>query len=219
MTQFDLVISIDPPWNESGGGKVKRGADRHYPLMKTKDMPVVIRSATWADGSPVWRPDPSGCHVWLWTTNTFLPDALWLLGELGARYITNMAWVKYRTAGDLSETVLRDYADAGNSEPSMLKEVERDLRAGLYCPERFGLGQYLRGNHELALLGIIGKRTTQCRTIPSTLAAARGRHSEKPEEFYERALAISGAVSATAMFERTERPGWKCWGNEMEGGQ
>ena len=28
------TILIDPPWNQKGGGKVKRGADRHYKLMK-----------------------------------------------------------------------------------------------------------------------------------------------------------------------------------------
>ena len=31
------TIYMDPPWAEQGGGKIKRGADRHYPLMKTKD--------------------------------------------------------------------------------------------------------------------------------------------------------------------------------------
>ena len=31
-------IYADPPWNEQGGGKIKRGADRHYPLMKTEDI-------------------------------------------------------------------------------------------------------------------------------------------------------------------------------------
>ena len=27
------TIYMDPPWMESGGGKIKRGADRHYPLI------------------------------------------------------------------------------------------------------------------------------------------------------------------------------------------
>ena len=37
------TIYADPPWNEQGGGKIKRGADKHYNLMKTKeiiDLPV-----------------------------------------------------------------------------------------------------------------------------------------------------------------------------------
>jgi len=28
----------DPPWPEYGGGKIKRRADRHYPMMKVKDI-------------------------------------------------------------------------------------------------------------------------------------------------------------------------------------
>ena len=34
------TIYADPPWYENGGGKRggKRGANRHYPLMKTKDI-------------------------------------------------------------------------------------------------------------------------------------------------------------------------------------
>ena len=32
------TIYADPPWMETGGGKIKRGADAHYDLMKTKDI-------------------------------------------------------------------------------------------------------------------------------------------------------------------------------------
>ena len=32
------TIYADPPWAMFGGGKIKRGADKHYPLMKTKDI-------------------------------------------------------------------------------------------------------------------------------------------------------------------------------------
>lgn len=28
------TIYADPPWQESGGGKIKRGADKHYLLIK-----------------------------------------------------------------------------------------------------------------------------------------------------------------------------------------
>lgn len=32
------TIYADPPWWETGGGKIKRGADRHYQLMKTPEI-------------------------------------------------------------------------------------------------------------------------------------------------------------------------------------
>jgi hypothetical protein len=31
-------ILADPPWLERGGGKIKRGADRHYPLLKDYEI-------------------------------------------------------------------------------------------------------------------------------------------------------------------------------------
>lgn len=80
---------MDPPWNETGGGRIKRGADRHYPLVKTPDLPRVILSA------PVWRP-AGNCHLYMWATASHLPDALWLMGALGFKYKTHAVWVKDR---------------------------------------------------------------------------------------------------------------------------
>jgi N6-adenosine-specific RNA methylase IME4 len=81
------TILMDPPWYETGGGKIKRGADRHYPLIKTPDMPAVIL------GSGVWAPDDD-CHLYMWATANHLPDALWLIGALGFKYKTNVVWTK-----------------------------------------------------------------------------------------------------------------------------
>lgn len=86
MTEYHC-ISMDPPWPESGGGKIKRGADRHYALLKVKDIPQVIYDC------PLWRP-AKDCHLWIWATNNHLPAGLWLMTMLGFRYITNIAWVK-----------------------------------------------------------------------------------------------------------------------------
>ncbi len=80
-------IVADPPWNERGGGKIKRGADRHYPLMKTPDIIACMLRA------PVWRPAESA-HLWLWVTDNFLLDGLQVMGALGFRYVRTMAWFK-----------------------------------------------------------------------------------------------------------------------------
>jgi N6-adenosine-specific RNA methylase IME4 len=86
MTVYTTIL-MDPPWNERGGGRIKRGADRHYPLLKTREMPAVIY------GSGVFNPAPNA-HLYMWATNTFLPDALWLMECLGFAYKTNVCWVK-----------------------------------------------------------------------------------------------------------------------------
>lgn len=81
------TIYADPPWMERGCGRVKRGADKHYPLMKTSEiMALPVRELA----------DPEGCHLYLWTTNNFLPDALKVVEAWGFQYVTLITWVKDR---------------------------------------------------------------------------------------------------------------------------
>lgn len=79
------TIYVDPPWEEKGGGKIKRGADRHYPLMSIKEI----------ESLPIKElADKDGCHLYLWTTNNFLEKALQLLKSWGFEYITLITWNK-----------------------------------------------------------------------------------------------------------------------------
>jgi len=78
------VILADPPWNERGGGKIVRGAQRHYPLMKTKEVCAL----------PVGEIADKDCHLYLWVTNNFLPDGLLVIEAWGFSYITMITWVK-----------------------------------------------------------------------------------------------------------------------------
>jgi N6-adenosine-specific RNA methylase IME4 len=77
-------IVADPPWYEKGGS---RGADKHYPLLPTAELPRVMLQ------SPAWRP-AAACHLWLWVTANFLRDGLFLLEALGFRYVSCAVWVK-----------------------------------------------------------------------------------------------------------------------------
>jgi N6-adenosine-specific RNA methylase IME4 len=86
MKQYATIV-IDPPWNETGGGKIKRGADKHYKLMKHTDMPEAIRK------SGVFNP-AENCHLYLWATANHLPQAMWLIEQLGFTYKTNVVWAK-----------------------------------------------------------------------------------------------------------------------------
>lgn len=74
----------DPPWKESGGGKIKRGTDRHYPLMTTKEICAL----------PVQQISDDNCHLYLWTTNNFLKDAFIVIESWGFTYITCITWFK-----------------------------------------------------------------------------------------------------------------------------
>lgn len=68
---------------ERGG---RRGANAHYQLMKAKEIialaPMVQELAE------------DDAHLYLWTTNNFLPDALKVMKAWGFRYITTITWMK-----------------------------------------------------------------------------------------------------------------------------
>lgn len=80
------TIYADPPWDESGGGKICRGAQGHYGLMKQKDLLAL--------SSQVKRVTAPAAHLYLWVTNTFLEDGLELARGWGFEYKTTITWVK-----------------------------------------------------------------------------------------------------------------------------
>lgn len=80
------TVMADPPWNEAGGGQIKRGADRHYPLMKTREICAL----------PVRRWAAPDAHLYLWVTNNFLEDGLEVVAAWGFRYVTTITWMKDR---------------------------------------------------------------------------------------------------------------------------
>ena len=165
------TIYADPPWWEAGGGKIRRGADRHYKLMKTDAIAALPVASLAEDDS----------HLYLWVTNGKLKDGLTVMEAWGWRYVTNIAWGK----------------------------------------DRFGLGQYFRGQHELCLFGVRGNlpyrtnpvtgKRAQGRTL---ILAPRGAHSEKPEEMRSMIQLVSPGPYLE-LFARKQTPGWDTWGDEV----
>lgn len=192
---------MDPPWWEKGGGEIERGANRHYPLIKTKDMPKVIIE------SGMWERVQHDAHLWMWVTNNFLEDGLWLTKQLGFRYITNSSWVKIR------DKPLGPPDDTRHSLGLGPRDTAIDAaRAGL----QIGLGQYMRGAHELLLFAARGNAMVppSDRRPPGVIIAERTRHSRKPDESYGLIETVSDGPYLE-MFARSLRPNWTSWGNEV----
>lgn len=82
------TIYADPPWSETGGGRIRRGADRHYTLMSTSE---IIRMAP-----KVKAISEENCHLYLWVTNTFLQAGLDVMKAWGFVYKTKITWKKDR---------------------------------------------------------------------------------------------------------------------------
>jgi N6-adenosine-specific RNA methylase IME4 len=82
------TIYVDPPWPEVGGGKIKRGADKHYSLMSVDEIALY--------GDLINMVAQENCHLYLWATNNYLKDAFRLLEKWGWKYITMITWMKDR---------------------------------------------------------------------------------------------------------------------------
>lgn len=166
------TIYADPPWEEKGGGKIKRGADRHYPLMGIEEI-LSLKVQDFAD--------ETGCHLYLWVTNGFLPMGLRVMDEWGFNYKTTITWAK----------------------------------------DRFGLGQYFRGQTEHCLFGVMGNipyrtkadgKRAQGRTL---VTAPRREHSRKPDEMRSMIELVSPGPYLE-LFARENAPGWDAWGFDVK---
>lgn len=82
------AIIIDPPWPSK---KIERevrqdqGIELDYPTMtleEIKEMPVKEMA------------NPNGCHIYLWTTQKYLPYSFELFKQWGVKYQCLMTWLK-----------------------------------------------------------------------------------------------------------------------------
>jgi N6-adenosine-specific RNA methylase IME4 len=166
------IIYADPPWAEFGGGKIKRGADRHYPLMKTEEIIAL----------PVANIAANNAHLYLWVTNNKLPDGLRVMAAWGFDYKTLITWKK----------------------------------------DRFGLGQYFRGNTEHCLFGVKGMlpykiENNKRQQGVTGFDAPRTKHSSKPLEMRDLINKVSNrqGFNCIELFARERFDGFDAWGNEV----
>ncbi len=162
------IIYADPPWQQGLSGKYKKHSaarELDYPIMSLDDICKL----------PIPDIADVGCHLWLWTTNQFLPAGFRVMEAWGFKYLSPITWVKPSGIGNYfvhrTQTILFGYK-------------ERCL---------FPLDRYK----------------------PTVLFANAGRHSKKPDEFYELIESISPSPRIE-LFARARRDGWDCWGNEVD---
>jgi N6-adenosine-specific RNA methylase IME4 len=80
-----------------------------------------------------------------------------------------------------------------------------------------GPGVWLRNRHELLLVAIRGAWSPpepELR-VDSVITAKRRRHSQKPDQAYERIEAMYPHARRLELFARNRRPGWTSWGNQL----
>ena len=79
----------------------------------------------------------------------------------------------------------------------------------------FGMGHYVRAEHECAIIATRGSPKPFRRSTRSVFTAPVGRHSPKPDAFYELVAETWTGPYAELFARRRRGPEWSCFGNEL----
>ena len=97
------TIVADPPWEyPEGWGRIPGGQGEkmavrrgELPRMRErKPLPYPAMSLDAIRALPVRELAADGCHLYLWTTNRWLPEAFGVLDAWGFRYGQTLVWAK-----------------------------------------------------------------------------------------------------------------------------
>ena len=89
----------------------------------------------------------------------------------------------------------------------------------VWVKDKIGMGYHVRNKHELLLIAKRGELAVPnvADRPDSVVEAPRGKHSEKPEVFYEIIERMYPDYPRLELFLRGEaREGWHGWGNEAD---
>ena len=82
------TIVVDPPWEQKNMAKWKRRPNT------AELLPYKTMSITEIENLPLQKLADNNCHLWIWTTNQFMPDAINLCKQWGFKYLSTITWVK-----------------------------------------------------------------------------------------------------------------------------
>lgn len=124
------------------------------------------------------------------------------------------AWLFLWRVSAMPQEALDVVAAWGFVPKSEIVWVKTDQSGGKL---RLGMGRYVRNSHETCIVATRGKPVRAALDVPSVIHAPRGRHSEKPDQFFDLVERLVGDVPRVEMFARKPRPGWTVLGNESDG--
>ena len=145
---------------------------------------------------------------------TMTPGAIAALDvrSVAARDAILLLWT---TSAHLVDGTAARVADAWGFTP---KTTMAWVKRGPTGKLQIGMGHYTRAAHELVVLAARGSPLILARNVPSVFEAPRTRHSAKPEGLQDLAERLT-AGPFLELFARRGRPGWTCWGDQLEVGE
>lgn len=183
------AILADPPWRYDDN-TCSGACEKHYPTMSLAEMKAL----------PIKDYAAENCALFMWATFPKLAEALAVMAAWDFNYRTvAFVWIKTYASRTTKQLAIS------------LGDEESLLNRALFV----GTGRWARGNAEICLFGKRGKPQRQDENVRQIIIAPIRRHSQKPDEQYER---IERLVDGPylELFARKRHPGWDCWGNEVE---
>src|SRR5262245_54679158 len=184
------AILADPPWafNLWWGGRSNK-TPAGVPSRATEPHYQVIREPE-LNALPVGKLGAEHCVLFLWTCWPVLPWAMRTIAAWGFNYKTcGFCWVK--------------------AHAQQLEMFQDDIEPHMT------LGYWTRSNSEICLLATRGTPKRIGTDVRQAIIAPRREHSRKPDGIHERIERLV-AGPYLELFARQRRPGWDCWGNEVD---
>ena len=193
--KYDVLI-VDPPWSfkvwnkDTGSG---RSAEAHYRTMSLKDI----------CGLPVKEVCSSNCVLFLWSVWPSIFDAKEVIESFGFTFKTlGFEWWKLN----------KKWQNIYKKLPLML--ISESALEKLFF---FGMGYYTRTNSEPCLLATRGSMPVAVHNERNFIIAPVRKHSQKPDEQYDKIEKLYPNKRYLELFARQTRPNWTSLGYDIDG--
>lgn len=186
------AILADPPWHFRARTALQVG---NWTSRRDAEKHYAVMGIEDICAMPVKDLAAKDAHLFIWTTGPCLQQTFDVIKAWGFRYSgVAFTWVKLKRSHNPRQ--LR-----------ILPTAESDLHVGL--------GLTTRKNAEFCLLARRGNARREAKNIREIIMAPVREHSRKPDEVYDRVQRYC-VGPYLELFSRQQRPGWTCWGNEVD---
>jgi N6-adenosine-specific RNA methylase IME4 len=206
------ILVADPPW-QFGDNTPHKGATDHYKTMSIEEL-CAFPLPPLADDAILFMWRVAGGSA---KDGSLGEQAYQVMRAWGFTPKSEMAWMKTRECktcdGKGHATSFGTLAGATKAE--QLKLWCEDCHGRGY-KLALGMGRYVRGTHEVCLIGTRGKPIfPELKNVASSFNSHRLSHSEKPLRFFEKVAQLYPIGPHVELFARRHREGWHCFGDQL----